>query len=81
MATMDVPNWICILLLLASTMSFGPQLHRTITRKDSTGISTFYVLFNLISTTEQFALTFFFIVNYAEDSDFFVHHPRNAGST
>jgi hypothetical protein len=66
------------LLLLASAMSFGPQLHHTFSRRDSTGISTFYVLFNLISATEQFALTFFF-VNYAEDSDFFVHHPRNAG--
>jgi hypothetical protein len=37
------------------------------------------LLFNLISATEQFALAFFFIVNYTEDSDFFVHHPRNAG--
>ncbi|KAH7392463.1 hypothetical protein DE146DRAFT_141843 [Phaeosphaeria sp. MPI-PUGE-AT-0046c] len=67
------------LLLFASAMSFGPQLHRTISRKNSTGMSTIYVLFNLISATEQFALTFFYIVNYGENSDFFVHHPRNAG--
>ena len=67
------------LLILASAMSFGTQLHRTMSKKYSTGISTLYVLFNLISATEQFALTFFFVVNYVEDSDFFVHHPRNAG--
>jgi uncharacterized protein with PQ loop repeat len=67
------------LLLIASAISFIPQLHRTISKRESTGISTFYLLFNLISATEQFALAFFFIVNYTEDSDFFVHHPKNAG--
>ncbi|KAH4412192.1 hypothetical protein HBH92_108640 [Parastagonospora nodorum] len=79
MAILDVPNWVRILLLITSAISFIPQLLRTISRKNSTGISSFYVLFNLISTTEQFALTFFFIMNYPKDSDFFVHNPKNAG--
>jgi uncharacterized protein with PQ loop repeat len=67
------------LLLVTSVFSFAPQLNRTISGRNSTGISTFYLLFNLISTTEQFALTFFYIVNHLDDPDFFVHSPINAG--
>jgi hypothetical protein len=93
MATLNVPNWIRTFvnynklnfrlltmqraLLVASAVSFVQQLHRTISRKNSTGISTLNVLFNLISTTEQLALTFFIIVNYSKDSEVFVHNPRN----
>ncbi|KAF1841897.1 uncharacterized protein K460DRAFT_358591 [Cucurbitaria berberidis CBS 394.84] len=79
MAYYNVPNWIRIILLLSSVLSFAPQLRRTISRKTSSGISTFYLLFNLISTTEQFALAFFFIVDNFEQPDVFVHRPINAG--
>jgi len=67
------------ILLAASLLAFALQLTRTVSRRNSTGISTLYVLFNLISTTEQFALAFFYIVNHFEDPDFFVHSPVNAG--
>jgi hypothetical protein len=48
-------------------------------RKRSSGISTYYVLFNLISATEQFALAFYYVVNHFERPEFFVHSPVNAG--
>ncbi|ORX95928.1 hypothetical protein BCR34DRAFT_594014 [Clohesyomyces aquaticus] len=79
MGVYNVPDWIRIVLLVSSVLSFVPQLHRIFTRKTSSGISTCYVLFNLISTTEQFTLAFFCIVNNFDDSDFFVHSPVNAG--
>jgi uncharacterized protein with PQ loop repeat len=67
------------LLLAASLLSFAPQFNRIVSKRNSTGISTFYVLFSLISTTEQFALTFFYIVNHFEDPEFFVHSPVISG--
>ncbi|KAH7380164.1 hypothetical protein BKA66DRAFT_571239 [Pyrenochaeta sp. MPI-SDFR-AT-0127] len=79
MSVPNVPNWIRIILVIASVLSFAPQLNRTISRRNSTGISTRYVLLNLISTTEQFALTFYFIVNHFDAPDFFVRSPKNAG--
>lgn len=60
-------------------LSFVPQICRTVARRQSSGISTYYILFNLISATEQFALAFFFVVNNFEEPDFFVHSPVNAG--
>jgi uncharacterized protein with PQ loop repeat len=62
-----------------SVLSFVPQFRRTIARKRSSGISTYYVLFNLISATEQFVLAFFYVVNDFDRSDFFVHRSVNAG--
>jgi uncharacterized protein with PQ loop repeat len=67
------------LLLIASVLSFLPQLNRIISRRNSTGISMCYVLFNLISVTEQFAMTFVLVVNHFENPDIFVHSPENAG--
>lgn len=67
------------IILLASAFALSIQLNHTISRRTSNGISTRYVLLNLISTTEQFALTFFFVVNHFDNPDFFVHAPRNAG--
>jgi uncharacterized protein with PQ loop repeat len=62
-----------------SLLSFIPQLHRTVSKRNSSGISVYYVLFNLISATERFALVFFFVVNYIEDPDMFVQKPVNTG--
>ncbi|KAF2281487.1 uncharacterized protein EI97DRAFT_410356 [Westerdykella ornata] len=67
------------LLLVFSVVSFVPQTYRTITRANSSGISTYYLLFNLISTIEQFTLAFFYIENNFGDPEFFVHSPINAG--
>jgi hypothetical protein len=66
-------------LLLLSLPKFIPQFHRTVSRKISSGISTYYTLFNLISATEQFSLAFFFIVNHIESPEFFVHDPVDTG--
>ncbi|KAF2268064.1 hypothetical protein CC78DRAFT_530455 [Lojkania enalia] len=79
MSLPSVPNWLRIILLILSFLSFLPQLLRVFSRKDSSGISTYYMLFNLISMTEQFTLAFFFIVNNIDNPDFFVHNPINAG--
>jgi uncharacterized protein with PQ loop repeat len=62
-----------------SLLSFVPQLHRTSSRKSSSGISVYYTLFNLISATEQFALAFFLVVNHIDDPEMFVHAPVNTG--
>ncbi|KAK4204627.1 hypothetical protein QBC40DRAFT_345362 [Triangularia verruculosa] len=80
---MELPNWLRIVLLLLSVVSFLPQLRLLYVRKDSAGLSLFYLLFNLIVATELFTLSFIFVVNYAREEfagpDLFVHDPLNAG--
>lgn len=71
-------------MLLLSGASFVPQLGRLYSRGDSSGISRYYVLFNLISATEQLtlALAFAVLVNTTNDdggSDFFLHNPLTLG--
>ncbi|KAF9873247.1 hypothetical protein CkaCkLH20_09410 [Colletotrichum karsti] len=79
-AAMVVPNWLRIIFLVLTFASFVPQLHRLWARRDSTGISHYYVLASLIVATELFAISFFLVVNNRfEGSDFFVHSPPNAG--
>jgi hypothetical protein len=57
-----------------------PQLQCLWFRRDSSGVALFYLLFNLISATEQFAITFFYIVNDIEPVDVFVNNrPPNTG--
>lgn len=94
MTAQIIPNWLrvcvslCVALFQADTqqhsaclsfLSFLPQLQHIWLRKDCSGISLYYVLFNLISATEQFTLTFFIQVNDTEGADFFVGRPSNAG--
>lgn len=74
-----VPNWLKIILFIASFLSFYPQLQCIWVKKDSSGISLYYILYNLISATEQFTLGFFYVVNLSKDSDLFVNNPRNIG--
>lgn len=62
-----------------TVISFLPQLGRLWLRKDSSGISLHYALYNLISTTEQFTIAFFYLVNDADDAEFFVSRPRTTG--
>lgn len=71
-------------LLLLSFVSFLPQLWLLYVRKDSVGLSLFFVLFNLIVATELFAFSFLLVVNCARDKstgkpDIFVHDPRDVG--
>lgn len=65
------------ILSVFSLVSFLPELRDIWVRKDSTGISLYYVLFNLISATEQFTLGFFLL--FTNDSDVFIHDPINTG--
>ncbi|KAH6853225.1 hypothetical protein B0I37DRAFT_358796 [Chaetomium sp. MPI-CAGE-AT-0009] len=75
----ELPNWLSIALLVLSFISFLPQLWLLWVRKDSSGLSLFYVLWNLIVATELFALSFLLVVNYAGEAGLFVHSPINAG--
>jgi hypothetical protein len=66
-----------------SFVSFLPQLRLLYARKDSVGLSLFYLLFNLIVATELFTLSFLLVVNYAREegggADLFVHNPPDTG--
>lgn len=68
-------------MLLLSAVSFAPQLGRLYSRGDSSGISRYYVLFNLISATEQLTLALALVVNTDDGggSDFFLHRPLTLG--
>jgi hypothetical protein len=66
-------------LVILSFISFLPQLRLLWLKRDSSGISIYYVLFNLISATELATMSFFFLVNNTEGSDVFVNQPPNAG--
>ncbi|KAH8689502.1 hypothetical protein BGW36DRAFT_433501 [Talaromyces proteolyticus] len=68
-----------ILLPILSLLSFLPQLRHLWIRKDATGISLYYVFYNLISATEQLTITFTALINNTQGSDFFVHDPPTTG--
>jgi hypothetical protein len=68
------------LLLLLSFASFLAQPQLLWVRGDSSGISLYYVLFNLIVASELFTVSFFHVVNNrVERSQFFVHQPPTVG--
>jgi uncharacterized protein with PQ loop repeat len=66
-------------LVILSSLSFLPQLQRIWQRKDCSGISLYYILFNLIPATEQFILTFFILVNAPKDTPLLDGKPPNKG--
>ncbi|KAL3477056.1 hypothetical protein BJX99DRAFT_226650 [Aspergillus californicus] len=75
-----VPDWLRIILSLLTIASFIPQFHLIWSRKSANGISLLYVLYNLISATEQFALNFGFVVLIEPADDaVFVHNPPSVG--
>lgn len=65
-------------LSILSVLSFTPQLRRIFTSKDSTGISHYYVLFNLVSATEQFMFGLIYIVESNQPGNF-IDEPRSLG--
>lgn len=67
------------ILLFLSLVSFIPQYHRILSRRDCSGICLHYVLFNLIAVTEQFALGLHYIVDNVEVSDTIVSSPPTVG--
>ncbi|KAK0660439.1 hypothetical protein QBC41DRAFT_330939 [Cercophora samala] len=77
---MEVPNWLRVVFLILSLLSFQPQIARLYHRRDSAGISLYYVLFNLIIATELFSISFFHIANNRYGgTDSFVHDPPSFG--
>jgi hypothetical protein len=49
-------------------------------RKDSSGLSLYYVLFNLVVATELFTFSFLFIVNCRdEELSVFIHSSADTG--
>ncbi|KAL2865925.1 PQ-loop repeat-containing protein [Aspergillus lucknowensis] len=72
-----LPNWIRIILIILSTASFYPQIRRIQLRNSTYGISTAYILFNLISATEHFTFLFALLVN--SSGDVFIHEPPTTG--
>ena len=66
-------------MLILSVASFLPQLRLLVQRGNTAGISLYYLLFNVISATEQFAISFYFIVNRVDHSDVFTHDPPTVG--
>ncbi|KAH8743749.1 hypothetical protein F5883DRAFT_592078 [Diaporthe sp. PMI_573] len=75
---MDLPDLLRIVLLVLSFASFLPQLQLLWLRRDSTGISLFYVLFNLIVITEQFTIDLALITS-VDGGDIVVHTPATTG--
>ncbi|KAI1356384.1 hypothetical protein F5Y01DRAFT_323816 [Xylaria sp. FL0043] len=74
-----MPNWLRIFLLILTRFTFLPQVLALLRRRDVSGISIYYVLFNLVVSTELFTLSFFFVTNQAEGSEIFVHDPPDVG--
>ncbi|KAK3896758.1 hypothetical protein C8A05DRAFT_39694 [Staphylotrichum tortipilum] len=74
----ELPDRWRILLLVVSLASFLPQLGVLLVRRDSSGISPFYVLSNLLCATEQ--LTFIFLsAVITPDEPLIVHSPLTLG--
>ncbi|ERF73258.1 hypothetical protein EPUS_03090 [Endocarpon pusillum Z07020] len=67
------------ILLFLSLVSFIPQYHHILWRRDCSGISLSYVLFNLIAATEQCALGLHYIVDNVEVSDTIVGSTPTVG--
>ncbi|KAH6847196.1 hypothetical protein B0I37DRAFT_374459 [Chaetomium sp. MPI-CAGE-AT-0009] len=79
---MELPSWLRVVLLLLSFVSFLPQLRLHYLRKDSSGISLFYILFNLIVATELFTFSFFYLVSHSFEehlAQVFVRDPPDIG--
>ena len=66
------------LLLAVSLASFLPQLGVLLVRRDSSGMSPFYVLSNLLCATEQLAVMFLSAV-ITPDEPLIVHSPLTLG--
>lgn len=68
------------ILLLLSFVSFLPQLWLLYKRKDSAGLSFFYVFVNLVVATECFLRSFGFDFT-GQNPGLFVHTPPNVGDS
>jgi len=69
------------ILLILTIGSFAPQILRIRGTQSIKGISPFYILWNLISATEQITVYFFLLVNEYDPTaeTIFLHFPISAG--
>ncbi|KAJ5200044.1 hypothetical protein N7491_009155 [Penicillium cf. griseofulvum] len=75
----DMPNQPYSILSISTVLSFYPQIRYLWLRKNSSGISPYYILFNLIAATEQFTIVFFLLVNNSLGNETFIHTPPTTG--
>ncbi|KAF4205921.1 hypothetical protein CNMCM5878_006475 [Aspergillus fumigatiaffinis] len=64
-----------LIVLLLTFASFTPQIQHVWQRRDAKGISSSYLLFNLICATEHVFFGFFWMVNMREWPGFWTHLP------
>ncbi|TID00315.1 hypothetical protein CH35J_005075 [Colletotrichum higginsianum] len=76
-----LPNWARLVLNMLTAASYLPQHHRIREQGHCDGLSLYYLLFHLISATEQFAIGLFLHINDNgfPRPDVFVHDPATAG--
>jgi hypothetical protein len=68
------------ILLILTVGSFLPQILRFQTKQTTNGVSSLYVLWNLIQATEQFTIYIYAIFTEGEpDGSMFLHSPPSAG--
>lgn len=77
-AVLTWPSPCFSVLLVLSFASFLPQLQLLWLRRDSSGISLYYVLFNLIIATELFTIDLAMLTS-VDGGDIFVHSPASTG--
>ncbi|KAK1763427.1 hypothetical protein QBC33DRAFT_549651 [Phialemonium atrogriseum] len=65
-----------ILLFLLTIISFLPHYQQIISRNDCSGISPYYILFNLVSATHQFFLGYAYVVQFDGTMHFVHGNPR-----
>lgn len=68
-----------ILLLALCLVSFIPQFYSIWLNANSSGISLYWILFNLLLSTEQFTLHFHYVVDNVEVDDDIVASPPALG--
>jgi hypothetical protein len=67
------------ILLFLSLGSFIPQYRRIVLKGNGNGISLYYILFNLVSATEQFTLGLHIVVDNRMVFDSVISTPPTAG--
>jgi uncharacterized protein with PQ loop repeat len=68
------------ILLILTVGSFLPQILRFQTKQTTSGVSSLYILWNLIHATEQFTIYVYAIFTEGEpDGSIFLHSPPTVG--
>ncbi|KAJ5951188.1 uncharacterized protein N7479_009601 [Penicillium vulpinum] len=80
MSLPELPLWCRVILLILAICSFLPQILRFQTKQTTNGVSSLYVLWNLIHATEQLTIYIYFMFTEGEpDGTIFLHSPPSTG--